>query len=264
MSSRASPTPSASGVHATPVISRFVKHSIFNQPRRRFAVPLAPQDPEMHNAVRNAVICNKIRIQRQQEKDLDSQKDSMCEEAPTKKSTAEVVFDNRIQAMEKQLQIEKEALKRAESSVTEAQKHLVNEIKRRDERMKRAKSELETEVSSLTSLKEEYAMLQEQIIQKKQEIKKLESEEEAKKNQLREERKRKVQEILMKEMEEREMKRIKIEESSETSNVQALEKELEEKRKELNQLDQIRTDVVWLMKQVILAEMKNKKRETTS
>lgn len=264
MSSRASPTPSATGVHITPVISRTVKHSIFNQPRRRFSIPLTPEDPEMHNAVRNAIRRHKVRMQREKEKADNTEERNSGEEDPPKKSAAEVVFDNRIQAMENQLQIEKEALRRAEGAVVDAQNHLIDEIKRRDELIKKAKAEVETEVSSLRSLKEEYAKLHEQLKQKKAEIKTLESEEEAKRNQLREERKRKAQEILMKDKQERELKRVKVEESSETSNVQRLEKELDEKRKELNQLEQIRTDLVWLMKQVILAEMKNKKKGSVS
>jgi hypothetical protein len=263
MSSRASPTPSVTGVHVTPVISRTIKHSIFNPPRRRFSVPLTPQDPEMYSAVRNAIISHRIRIQKEKEKVLHSQEDhGRGEDVSPKKSVADIVFENTIQAMEKQLQIEKEAFKRAEIAVSDAQDHLLNEIKRRDERIKRTKLELETEASSLNSWKEECALLQEQLSQKKVEIQKLEAEEEAKRKLMREERKRKAQDILRKELEEREMKRMKLEEPPETSTVQKLEQELEEKRKELNELDQTRADIVWLMKQVILAEMKNKKRET--
>lgn len=299
MSHRASPIPPSANVSAAtaasvtstmvnvvPVSARSNKHSLFNPPRRRFAVPLTPHDPEMHQAVMNAMKYHYQlkQAQEQQQKvksevamksqvDAESSVGTHPEPPPDPvKSAAEILWEKRIQAMESQLLLEKEGLEKCKTAAKKAREDLQSIIQERDEKRQALRIQREREMEALESLKQQRSVIMEKIVATKDMISTLES----KRRQHIEEKKRKAVEMIYQKNEEldeaeRATKRAKLEESSAsttlstssepTSQVKQLEQQLQEKRDELNKLDQVRTGVIWLMKQVILVEMKNKKRE---
>lgn len=284
MSHRASPVPASASasttatstaINAVPVTARSVKHSLFNPPRRRFAVPFTPHDPEMHQAVAHAL---KYHYQQQQQqlqlkrKQEQSQTEDVSESHPDKdsgdlrpqepeKSAAEILWEKRLEVMEHQWLLEKEGLERAQNEVKKAQEHLTHLMQERNQKRQDIRQERETERQALESFTQQRAVLMDQIHATKDAIQGLE----LKRKQYIEEKKRKaIQDMEI----ERATKRVKMDESSTTSasleplsQVKRLEQTLQEKREQLNQLEQVRTGVIWLMKQVILVDMKNKKRE---
>jgi chromosome segregation ATPase len=242
------------------------QNGIHNPIRRTFTVPVAPEEVEVHDAIRNALLYRKSKRPR---KESGSKGDAIFD-SEIKKSELDIKIESekgRLKKHVKALKIQsiqaKAQLDGAKAAEAQAKQDLIRSIKERDQEMKKASATLSQTADKneeLVSLDKERNELTTVFKQMEKRLRGLEDswekEDEGKQKQLAketEERKRKAAEQI----DEQQKKRQRIEEC-EMSDIQRLEQELSEKAKELDTLKQTQSQMIWLVKQVIT--MQNEKK----
>lgn len=269
------------------------QNGIHNPIRRTFTVPVAPEEVEVHDAIRNALVYKKLKRPRKE----NGSKGDAISDSDNKKSSLDIAIESEegrlkknVKALKSQSIQAKAKLDGAKEAEAQAKQDLIRSIKERDQEMKKANATLPQAADNneeLVSLDKERNELTAEFKQMEKRLRGLEDswekEDEDKQNLLvkeMEERKRKAAEQI----DEQQKKKQRIEKESEISETQRLEQELavrhnltslnqlsilmlllinpfqlsKQKANELDTLKQTQSQMIWLMKQVITMQNEQK------
>ena len=211
------------------------QNGIHNPIRRTFTVPVAPEEVEVHDAIRNALLYRKLKRPR---KESGSKGDAIFD-SENKKSALDIAIESEkgrlkkhVKALKTQSIQAKAQLDGAKEAEAQAKQDLIRSIKERDQEMKKASATLSQTADNneeLVSLDKERNELTTVFKQMEKRLRGLEDswekEDEDKQKQLAkemEERKRKAAEQI----DDQQKKRQRLEKESEVSDIQRLEQEL--------------------------------------
>lgn len=236
---------------------------IFHPIRRTFSVPVASDDFEVHESVRNALLYKMVHMSKKENKDLQSSIDKEKNELQEAINKEKERLEMEIGALKAQ-KIETESeLERSQKTAHQAQLDLVRVIKERDQEIKKVKENPpqsamnDQAVLDLMRQKDELCAKVKKLEKDLKEMEEKWAMEDTERSQRLakelEERKRKAAEQI----EEQKRKRQKLQEA-EISETKRLEEELKAQEKELEELNQTQSQLIWLMKVVIKAQNQQK------
>ena len=237
------------------------QYSIAKPIPRRFKVPALPRDELTSATIRNGLIYKKFKRPRRIAEEHDRLKNWKIEldQALEKEKTK---LENSLQDLQKRTEIAKVRLEKANTAQIKAKQELLRVIKERDQKLNEAKAAPLPNVDD----DEEIVMMKKRKTQLANQVKELEKrfdslEEKWKKEDIerkeklahdKEERKRKVSEKL--EQSQRKKQKTESLQADTSAEIARLEKEVKE-------INQTQSQLIWLMKQVITIQ--NQKKESS-
>ena len=207
-------------------------NGIHNPIRRTFTVPVAPEEVNVHDAIRNTLLYMQLKITRE----VSESKGDAQSEPKNKKSALDIAIEKEKDRLEKHFKAlkshniqAKAQLKRNQTAETQAKHDLIRAIKDRDQEMKTAKHsprQPAKDNEEIVGLNKEKDELEAEVKEMEKVLKALEDSWHTEKQQhlekQMEERKRKAEEQI----EEQQRKKQRTDKDSEISEIQRLEQEL--------------------------------------